>query len=126
MIARSDENNDQMNFVKDAIETISSSKLSHEVYCASVIGFDGSIITTSGLPCVVGSLCSIKSVHGEMSTGEVVRIHKKSLDIIPHETKFPVQIGNTVTLLQDRQKVEVGPRLLGRVLDGLGNPLEEF
>jgi flagellum-specific ATP synthase len=53
-------------------------------------------------------------------------IHKKSLDIIPHETKFPVQIGNTVTLLQDRQKVEVGPSLLGRVLDGLGNPLDDF
>jgi flagellum-specific ATP synthase len=65
-------------------------------------------------------------VHGEISTGEVVRIHKKSLDIIPHETKFPVQIGNTVTLLQDRQKVEVGPSLLGRVLDGLGNPLDDF
>jgi flagellum-specific ATP synthase len=48
------------------------------------------------------------------------------LDIIPHETKFPVQIGNTVTLLQDRQKVEVGPRLLGRVLDGLGNPLDDL
>ena len=57
MIARSDENNDQMNLITDAIETISSSKSSHEVYCASVIGFDGSIITTSGLPCVVGSLC---------------------------------------------------------------------
>ena len=126
MIARSDENTDQINLVTDAIETISSSKLSREVYCASVIGFDGSIITTSGLPCVVGSLCSIKSVHGEISTGEVVRIHKKSLDIIPHESKFPVQIGNTVTLLQDRQKVEVGPRLLGRVLDGLGNPLDDL
>ena len=107
MIARSDENNDQMNLVTDAIKTISSSKLSREVYCASVIGFDGSIITTSGLPCVVGSLCSIKSVHGEISTGEVVRIHKKSLDIIPHETKFPVQIGNTVTLLQDLSLIHI-------------------
>jgi flagellum-specific ATP synthase len=29
-------------------------------------------------------------------------------------------------LLQDRQKVEVGPSLLGRVLDGLGNPLDDF
>jgi flagellum-specific ATP synthase len=65
-------------------------------------------------------------VNGEISSCEVVMIHKKSLDIIPHETKFPVQIGNTVTLLQDRQKVEVGPSLLGRVLDGLGNPLDDF
>jgi hypothetical protein len=45
MIARNDENNDQMNLIKDAIESINSSKLSHEIYCASVIGFDGSIIT---------------------------------------------------------------------------------
>jgi flagellum-specific ATP synthase len=74
----------------------------------------------------VGSLCLIKSAHGEISTGEVVRIHKKSLDIIPHDAKLPVQIGNIVTLLQDRQKVEVGPKLLGRVLDGLGSPLDDL
>ena len=126
MTALNDENDDQINLIVDVLESIKSEKLLQEVYCASVIGFDGSIITASGLPCVVGSLCLIKSAHGEISTGEVVRIHKKSLDIIPHDAKFPVQIGNIVTLLQDRQKVEVGPKLLGRVLDGLGSPLDDL
>ena len=73
-----------------------------------MVSFDGSIIKASGIPCIVGSLCSISTSAGLVSTGEVVRINKTALEIIPHDTKFPVQIGDTVTLLQTQQTVDVG------------------
>ena len=114
------------NFLNSALEMCKTSALSIDIFQASVISFDGSIISTSGMPCVVGSLCKIENSFGRSSTGEVVRINKNSLEIIPHDVKFPVQIGDTVQLLQSHQMVDVGDALLGRVIDGLGNPLDEL
>ena len=53
-----------------------------------------------------------------------MRIHTDCVDIIPHFSKFPVRVGDAVILLQTRQEVEVGESLLGRVIDGLGQPLD--
>jgi flagellum-specific ATP synthase len=91
---------------------------------ANVIGYDGTVISSSSFPCVVGSLCSIETSDGNKTTGEVVRIHKDCVEIIPHFAKFPVKIGDAVILLQTRQEVQVGANLLGRVIDGLGHPLD--
>ena len=51
----------------------------------SVTGFDGYIVTSSSLPCIVGSLCYVENDAGERVTGEVVRIKESSVDIVPHD-----------------------------------------
>jgi flagellum-specific ATP synthase len=116
----------QINFLDQALRSCRHVPVSSDAYQASVISFDGAIISTSALPCVVGALCLIENSYGRETTGEVVRIHRDSLDIIPHDTKCPIQIGDQVTLLQSRQEVDVGEELLGRVIDGLGNPLDQL
>jgi len=118
--------NGHENFLNLALRSCKHSPVSRNAYQASVTSFDGSIISTSALPCVVGALCLIENSYGRETTGEVVRIHRDSLEIIPHDTKCPIQIGDQVTLLQSRQEVEVGEALLGRVIDGLGNPLDQL
>jgi flagellum-specific ATP synthase len=116
----------QINFLDQALRSCRHVPVSSDAYQASVISFDGAIISTSALPCVVGALCLIENSYGRETTGEVVRIHRDSLEIIPHNTKCPIQIGDQVTLLQSRQEVDVGEELLGRVIDGLGNPLDQL
>jgi flagellum-specific ATP synthase len=116
----------QINFLDQALRSCRHVPVSSDAYQASVISFDGAIISTSALPCVVGALCLIENSYGRETTGEVVRIHRDSLEIIPHDTKCPIQIGDQVTLLQSRQEVDVGEELLGRVIDGLGNPLDQL
>src|SRR6056300_356170 len=118
--------NGHENFLNLALRSCEHLPVSRNAYQASVISFDGSIISTSALPCVVGALCLIENSYGRETTGEVVRIHRDSLEIIPHDTKCPIQIGDQVTLLQSRQEVEVSEALLGRVIDGLGNPLDQL
>jgi len=100
--------NGHENFLNLALRSCKHSPVSRNAYQASVTSFDGSIISTSALPCVVGALCLIENSYGRETTGEVVRIHRDSLEIIPHDTKCPIQIGDQVTLLQSRQEVEVG------------------
>ena len=89
-------------------------------------GFDGYIVTSSSLPCVVGSLCYIENDEGERVTGEVVRIKESSVDIVPHDSSFAISVKDRVALVQVEQEVEVGHELLGRVVDGLGNPLDQL
>ena len=96
------------------------------LHTGSVTGFDGYIVTSSSLPCVVGSLCYIENDLGSRVTGEVVRIKESSVDIVPHDNSFAISVKDRVALVQVAQEVEVGHELLGRVVDGLGNPLDQL
>jgi len=95
------------------------------IHTGSVIAFDGYIVTVSSLPCIVGSLCRITNESGSSVTGEVVRIGEYSVDIVPHDNSFSISIGDKAVLMEVTQDVHVGPELLGRVIDGLGNPLDD-
>jgi len=112
------------NVFEKAIEKIRTESREFSTFEASILAYDGAIITASRLPCVVGSLCAVKSVNGDQVTGEVVRIKQRSIEIIPHDLRFPFQIGDKVILSQIHQTVHVGEPLLGRVVDGLGMPLD--
>ena len=117
---------DQNDFISSAISKLSIAPLSHCKHVGSVIAFDGYIVRVSSLPCIVGSLCSIENESGAKVTGEVVRIDEASVDIVPHDNSFAIAIGDKVILLEVSQKVEVGSELLGRVIDGLGKPLDQL
>ena len=116
----------QNDFIRSAMSKISIAPISHCKHIGSVIAFDGYIVKVSSLPCIVGSLCSIENESGATVTGEVVRIDEASVDIVPHDNSFAIAIGDKVILLEVSQKVEVGSELLGRVIDGLGKPLDQL
>ena len=117
---------DRNDFIGSAMSKLSIMPLSHCKHIGSVIAFDGYIVKVSSLPCIVGSLCSIENESGATVTGEVVRIDEASVDIVPHDNSFAIAIGDKVILLEVSQKVEVGSELLGRVIDGLGKPLDQL
>ena len=117
---------DRNDFISAAMSKISIAPISHCKHIGSVIAFDGYIVKVSSLPCIVGSLCSIENESGATVTGEVVRIDEASVDIVPHDNSFAIAIGDKVILLEVSQKVEVGSELLGRVIDGLGKPLDQL
>ena len=117
---------DQNDFISAAMSKLSIAAISHCKHIGSVIAFDGYIVKVSSLPCIVGSLCSIENESGATVTGEVVRIDESSVDIVPHDNSFAIAIGDKVILLEVSQKVEVGSELLGRVIDGLGKPLDQL
>ena len=117
---------DRNDFIGSAMSKLSITPLSHCKHIGSVIAFDGYIVKVSSLPCIVGSLCSIENESGATVTGEVVRIDEASVDIVPHDNSFAIAIGDKVILLEVSQKVEVGSGLLGRVIDGLGKPLDQL
>jgi len=88
------------------------------------LSYNGQVIEATSLPGIVGSLCTICSQTGEEFYGELVGVGEFKVDILPYELNLDIRVGDKVLLTETQQEVGVGDALLGRVLDGLGNPLD--
>jgi len=85
----------------------------------------GMIIEVRGLAAPLGSLCRIEVGRRDPSIlCEVVGFHDDTLLVMPYQTTGGVAPGCRVTLESTQLTVPVGEELLGRVLDGLGRPLD--
>ncbi|WP_298440427.1 flagellar protein export ATPase FliI [uncultured Ferrimonas sp.] len=83
----------------------------------------GLTLEAVGCRAPVGSLCSIETEAGEL-TAEVVGFDDQILYLMPVDELKGVLPGARVTPLGQRQGLQAGPELLGRVLDGNGQPLD--
>ena len=85
----------------------------------------GMVIEATGIEAPVGSVCRIETGrHNEPILCEVVGFRNDAVLIMPFCDTHGVSRGNRVTLMATNLTVPCGPQLLGRVLDGLGRPLD--
>jgi flagellum-specific ATP synthase len=113
-----------VNCFTGSLKNVSASKLLHSNYFGKVLSYNGQVIEATSLPGIIGSLCSICSQTGEEFYGELVGVGEFKVDILPYELNLDIRVGDKVLLTETQQEVGVGDALLGRVLDGLGNPLD--
>jgi len=73
----------------------------------------------------VGSLCFVETIDGQMEA-EVVGFSGSKLFLMPSEQLKGVMPGAKVTPSNEKHGVPVGNGLLGRVIDGLGQPLDDL
>ncbi|MFD2180255.1 flagellar protein export ATPase FliI [Veronia pacifica] len=83
----------------------------------------GLTLEAIGCRASVGSLCRVETLHGDIEA-EVVGFSGDTLFLMPSEQLTGVLPGARVTPLVHEQGIAVGPQLLGRVIDGVGNPLD--
>ncbi|MFI3245833.1 MAG: flagellar protein export ATPase FliI [Ferrimonas sp.] len=83
----------------------------------------GLTLEAVGCRAPVGSLCRIETEEGELRA-EVVGFDDQVLYLMPVDELKGVLPGAKVTPLGISQKLQAGPELLGRVLDGNGNPID--
>ena len=72
----------------------------------------------------MGEICMIKR-PGTPLLAEVVGFTKDEVFLSPMSEMTGVGPSSEVVPLKTTLHIKVGPELLGRVLDGLGNPLDE-
>jgi flagellum-specific ATP synthase len=91
-----------------------------------VVDVAGLVIESSGPSAQIGELCEI---HYDRSkppmVAEVVGFHNGRVQLMPFGQLDGVRIGSEVMGTRTSHQVAVGDSLLGRVLDGLGNPADE-
>ena len=114
------------NYFTGSLENVSVSKLLQSNYFGKVLSYNGQVIEATPLPGIIGSLCSIFARSNEEFQGELVGVGENKVDILPYESNLDIRVGDKVLLTETQQTVGVGDALLGRVIDGLGNPLDSL
>jgi len=85
----------------------------------------GMIIEIQGLSGPLGSLCRIEiGRNQEPVLSEVVGFKDNTLLVMPYLDSIGVSPGCKATIVSRALTVPTGPDLLGRVIDGLGRPLD--
>ena len=113
-----------VNCFTGSLKNVLVSNLLNSNYFGKVLSYNGQVIEATSLPGIIGSLCTICSQTGEEFYGELVGVGEFKVDILPYELNLDIRVGDKVLLTETQQEVGVGDALLGRVLDGLGNPLD--
>ncbi|OOF09191.1 flagellum-specific ATP synthase FliI [Salinivibrio proteolyticus] len=83
----------------------------------------GLTLEAIGCRAPIGSVCSVDTLNGTIEA-EVVGFAGELLYLMPNEQVSGVLPGARVTPLAERGHLAVGMELLGRVIDGMGNPLD--
>ncbi len=84
----------------------------------------GLTIESSGPEVNVGDLCKIKTSKGFINS-EVVGFNQEDLILMPLDDMTGIGTGNQVESTKEVIRVSVADSLLGRILDGLGNPIDD-
>ncbi|OKQ14391.1 flagellar protein export ATPase FliI [Vibrio antiquarius] len=83
----------------------------------------GVTLEATGCRAPIGSLCLVETMSGQMEA-EVVGFSGDNLFLMPSEQITGILPGARVTPLTSDAGLPVGMELLGRVIDGVGNPLD--
>ncbi|HTH12918.1 MAG TPA: flagellum-specific ATP synthase FliI, partial [Spirochaetia bacterium] len=85
----------------------------------------GLMIESHGPQAILGELCQIElPTHDRWVMAEVVGLHGQTVQLMPFEEVDGLEIGCRVKAMGETLQVPVSDKLLGRVLDGLGRPID--
>jgi flagellum-specific ATP synthase len=73
----------------------------------------------------VGAICEIKPLEGDPILAEVVGFRNNKTLLMPLGELRGVGLDSLISVRRDNASLGVGPLMLGRVIDGLGNPIDD-
>jgi flagellum-specific ATP synthase len=84
----------------------------------------GPLVESEGPFCSVGEVCHIYDASGRVLPGEIVGFRGSNVLAMPLELPRGVRRGDRIVTWGERATLRVGSGLLGRVIDGNGQPLD--
>ena len=85
----------------------------------------GVLVEAVGIPAAMGELCRIERGTGDAIQAEVIGFRGDRTLLMPHGDLVGLSPGQSVYALGRSFGIEVSDAMLGRVLDGFGDPLDE-
>ncbi len=85
----------------------------------------GLIVESTGPNASIGDVCYIQNTEGQLHIAEVVGFKNDKTLLMPLQELYGIAPGNQVSTYRETFSVGVGMELMGRILDGLGNPIDE-
>ena len=93
--------------------------------CTGVVTeLTGLLVESTGPAAAIGQFCEIQTFGGRNIRTQVIGFRDGRVVSMPLEETDGLQLGDPIVARDDAAKVPVGPGLLGRVLDGFGQPMD--
>ncbi len=93
-------------------------------WTGKVIKAIGHLVESEGPFCCVGECCEIIDSEGRVYPGEVIGFRGPNVLSMPLERLGGIRYGDRIMTWGARPTIRVGEELLGRVIDGVGRPLD--
>ncbi|MES2888926.1 MAG: FliI/YscN family ATPase [Pseudomonadota bacterium] len=92
--------------------------------CGRVVEARGTLVRVAGLMAQIGDLCELHLPDRSVRVAEVIGLLDDCALLMPHGELTGLSIGMAVQPLGRGHRILVGDGLLGRVLNGLGQPID--
>ena len=89
-----------------------------------IVKVAGIVAEANGPGLSVGSLCDIINSEGRNIKAEVIGFNDKRVIVMPFGEMRGIEPGSRIVDISKRPVVKVGEAYLGRVIDGLGHPID--
>jgi len=93
-------------------------------WTGSVTELVGLLVESNGPSVAVGDFCEISTRDGRTIRTQVIGFRDGRVLSMPLEETDGLHLGDPIIARRDDARMEVGPELLGRVIDGFGKPLD--
>ena len=114
-----------LNRLKTAARRVQEARVTET--CGRVVQLIGLVIESEGPLAAMGEVCRIQSTrHDRETLAEVVGFRNHHLLLMPLGEIHGIHPGSEVTATGAPLRVGVGSALKGRVIDGLGNPIDDL
>lgn len=84
----------------------------------------GLLVESNGPAAAVGDFCEIRTEGGRTIRTQVIGFRDGKVLSMPLEETDGLHMGDPITARKEDARMECGPELLGRVIDGFGKPLD--
>jgi flagellum-specific ATP synthase len=84
----------------------------------------GLLIESRGPNVAIGDFCEVQTGAGRRIRTQVIGFRNGRVLSMPLEETDGLQLGDPIAARREEARVEVGPGLLGRVIDGFGKPID--
>jgi len=112
-------------------QTIKWNKYQEALRYCQPVKMEGKIVKVAGIVAQangpgmsIGSLCSIKNGSGQNMQAEVIGFNDKRVIVMPFGEMRGIEPGSRIIDISKRPTIKVGDAYLGRVVDGLGQPID--
>ncbi|MDR1587809.1 MAG: FliI/YscN family ATPase [Treponema sp.] len=90
-----------------------------------IVKVQGLLVESRGPNAIIGEICRIEAPKGRgLIRAEVVGLREETVQLMAFEETDGIEIGARVIASGGRLELAVSRKLLGRVLDALGNPID--
>src|ERR1017187_2338760 len=93
-------------------------------WAGTVVDVVGLLIESAGPAVALGDFCEIQSAGGQRLRTQVVGFRNGRVLSMPLDETGGLQLGDRIVARREAARIEVGPGLVGRVLDGFGRPMD--